>query len=210
MDKPLLIIMAKWPRYGNCKTRLAKDIGEKNALKIQNEMLNHTFSVSTYLAKNEIAEICLAITGIGNNKSQKWCREIGIKNYIQQGKGCLGEKMKRQIIRTQRNFRKSDKKNLIFIGTDLPNLSHLDILETISKLKKNDAVLGPSNDGGYWLLALSKEVINKKVYPFINIKWSSQNVLQMTVNQLIQQNLKIDYLDTKIDIDTIKDIDQRR
>ena len=202
--------MAKWPRYGDCKTRLAKDIGEKNALKIQNEMLNHTFSVSNYLAKKEIAEIYLAITGIGKNKSQKWCNEIGIKNYNLQGKGCLGEKMKRQIIRTQRNIRERDKKNLIFIGTDLPNLSHLDILETISKLKKNDAVLGPSNDGGYWLFALSKEVIKKKVFPFINIKWSSQNVLKMTVNQLIQQNLKIAYLDTKIDIDTINDIDQRR
>lgn len=210
MDKPLIIIMAKWPRYGNCKTRLAKDIGEKNALKIQNEMLNHTFSVSNYLVKNKIAEICLATTGIGNNRSQKWCKDIGIKNYNLQGKGCLGEKMKRQIIRIQRFTRDSDKKNLIFIGTDLPNLSHLDILETISKLKKNDAVLGPSNDGGYWLFALSKEVINNKVFPFISIKWSSQDVLRMTVNQLNQQNLKIDYLDTKIDIDTIYDIDQRR
>ena len=48
--------MAKWPRFGSCKTRLSKDIGKRNALRIQNKMLNHTLSVSNYLKEQEISK----------------------------------------------------------------------------------------------------------------------------------------------------------
>ena len=202
--------MAKWPRFGSCKTRLSKDIGKKNALKIQTKMLNHTLSVSNYLKKQEIAEISIAITGIGLNSSKRWCKDIGINNFSFQGKGCLGEKMKRLINNSQRNSRNHMKKNIVFIGTDLPNLSHMDIVKTISKLEKKDVIFGPSNDGGYWLIAFSQRFISKNNYlPFINIKWSSKDVLKQTINNLSQQKIKIDYLNTKIDIDTLSDIDQR-
>ena len=209
LDKPLIIIMAKWPRYGDCKTRLSRDIGKENALRIQNKMLHHTFAISNYLNKMDIAEICLAINGIGFNKSQRWCKKLGIQNFYFQGKGCLGEKMRRQILNTQRDL-KNNNKNLIFIGTDLPNLCHLDILETISKLNKSDVILGPSNDGGYWLIALSRKILTYYSFtPFINIKWSSDNVLKKTIENLKKQKINISYLNTKIDIDTIHDIDQR-
>ncbi len=202
--------MAKWPRFGCCKTRLSKDIGKRNALRIQNKMLNHTISVSNYLKERQVAEISMAITGIGFNKSKRWCKDLGINHFYFQGKGCLGEKMKRQIIKSQRDSRNCQKKNIIFIGTDLPNLSHMDIVNTISKLKKQDVILGPSNDGGYWLIAFSHRFISKNNYlPFINIKWSSNDVLKKTIDNLSQQKVKIDFLNTKVDIDTIHDIDQR-
>tara|TARA_Y100000589_G_scaffold311759_1_gene331389 strand:+ start:149 stop:757 length:609 start_codon:yes stop_codon:yes gene_type:complete len=201
--------MVKWPRYGSCKTRLSKDIGKKNALKIQRQMLNHTVSVSKYLKKQEIAEISLAITGIGFNRCKRWCKYLGINNFYFQGKGCLGEKMKRQILHSQRNS-SNPKKNIIFIGTDLPNLCHIDILEAINKLKNTDVILGPSNDGGYWLIGFSERFIPKSNYlPFINIKWSKNDVLKRTINNLNQKKIKIDFLNTKIDIDTLYDIDQR-
>ena len=201
--------MAKWPRFGSCKTRLSKDIGRNNALRIHNQMLNHTFSVSSYLKEQKIVDISLAITGIGFNRSQQWIKDLGINNFCFQGEGCLGEKMKRQILKSQRNSR-NNHKNIIFIGTDLPNLSHIDIIKTISKLEKRDVILGPSNDGGYWLIAFSQRFISKNNYlPFINIKWSSNDVLKKTIDNLSQQKIKIDFLNTKIDIDTLHDIDQR-
>ena len=202
--------MAKWPRFGSCKTRLSKDIGKRNALRIQNKMLKHTISVSNYLKEQKLAEICIAITGIGLNSSKRWCKDLGINHFYLQGKGCLGEKMKRQIFKSQRNSENYPKKNIIFIGTDLPNLSHMDIVKTISKLKKKDVILGPSNDGGYWLIAFSHRFISNNNYlPFINIQWSSNDVLKKTIDNLSQQKIKIDFLNTKIDIDTLHDIDQR-
>jgi len=202
--------MAKWPRFGSCKTRLSRDIGKRNALRIQNKMLNHTLSVSNYLKAQRVAEISIAINGIGLNSSRRWCKDIGINNFYLQGEGSLGEKMKRQILKSRRNLRNFQKKNIIFIGTDLPNLSHMDIVKTISKLESKDVILGPSNDGGYWLIAFSERFISKNNYlPFINIKWSSNDVLKRTIDNLSQQKTKIDFLNTKIDIDTLHDIDQR-
>jgi len=202
--------MTKWPRFGNCKTRLSKDIGKNNALRIQKKMLDHTLLVSRYLEEQKIAEISIAITGIGLNRSKRWCKDHGINNFYFQGKGCLGEKMKRQIFKSRRNTRNYKNHNIIFIGTDLPNLSHLDIVNTISKFEKKDVILGPSNDGGYWLIAFSQRFISKNNYlPFINVKWSSNEVLKKTIDNLSQQNIKIDFLDNKIDIDTLYDIDQR-
>ena len=84
--------MVKWPRFGSCKTRLSKDIGKKNALKIQNKMLSHTLSVSKNVKERKIAEVRMAITGMGFNSSRRWCKDLGINNFCFQGKGCLGEK----------------------------------------------------------------------------------------------------------------------
>ena len=141
--------MAKWHGFGRCKTRLAKDIGKFNAAKVQSVMTNHTISVAKSLQEINLIDISIAISGLGGKNCRKWCKELGIKNFNLQGKGCLGEKMKRQIIINKKFCTQNKIKNIIFIGTDLPDLCHLDLLNTIRELKYNDLILGPSNDGGY-------------------------------------------------------------
>ena len=98
MDKALLVIMAKWHGFGRSKTRLAKDIGKSNSAKVQSVMTKHTISVATSLQKTKLIDISIAISGLGGSNSRRWSRELGIKRFNLQGKGCLGEKMKRQII----------------------------------------------------------------------------------------------------------------
>ena len=211
MDKALLIIMAKWHGFGRCKTRLAKDIGKFNATKVQSVMTNHTISVAKSLKQINLLDISIAISGLGGKNCRKWCKELGIKKFNLQGKGCLGEKMKRQIIINKKFCTRQKIKNIIFIGTDLPDLCHLDLLKTIIELKQNDLILGPSDDGGYWLIGLSAKIISKHLYvPFINIKWSKENVLQQTIDNFASKKLKYKFLDKKIDIDTIIDIEERK
>ena len=118
--------------------------------------------------------------------------------------------MKRQIIINRKFYTKNKIKNIIFIGTDLPDLCHLDLLNTIRELKENDLVLGPSNDGGYWLIGLSAKIISEYLHlPFINIRWGTQNVLKNTIDNFSSTKLKYKFLDKKIDIDTIIDIENR-
>ena len=202
--------MAKWHGFGRCKTRLAKDIGKINSAKVQSLMTNHTISVAKSLQKIKQIDISIAISGLGGGNCKRWCKELGVKKFNLQGRGCLGEKMKRQIIINKKFCTQNKIKNIIFIGTDLPDLCHLDLLNTIRQLKQNDLVLGPSNDGGYWLIGLSAEIISKHQYlPFINISWSKENVLQNTINNFAHTKLKYKLLDKKIDIDTIIDIENR-
>ena len=203
--------MAKWHGFGRCKTRLSKDIGKSNSAKVQSVMTKHTISVAKYLQKTKLIDISIAISGLGKKNCRRWANELGIENFNLQGEGCLGEKMKRQII-INKKFRTQNKiKNIIFIGTDLPDLCHLDLLNTIRELKQNDLILGPSNDGGYWLIGLSEKIISRHPHlPFINIKWSKNNVLQNTIDNFASAKLKYKFLDQKIDIDTIIDIENRK
>ena len=91
MDKALLIIMAKWHGYGRCKTRLAKDLGKINSVKIQSVMTNHTIKVAKSLQKNKIIDVSIAISGLGKKNCRRWSKDLGIKKFNLQGKGCLGE-----------------------------------------------------------------------------------------------------------------------
>ena len=203
--------MVKWPRYGHCKTRLSKDIGKKNALAIQKAMLKHTLSVVKSLSKRKIVDISIAITGIGLKSSTRWCKNLGIKNFNFQGNGSLGERMKRQIMMNFKNLKRGKNSHIIIVGTDLPNLCHLDFIEAITKLSKNDIVLGPSNDGGYWLIAISNKIISRNYFlPFINIKWSEEDVLEKTIKNLSTSNICIDFLKSKVDIDIISDLANRK
>jgi len=203
--------MTKWHGFGRCKSRLSKDIGKSNSAKVQSVMTKHTISVAKSLQKNKLIDISIAISGLGRKNCRRWSRELGIKKFNLQGKGCLGEKMKRQIIINKKFRAKNKIKNIIFIGTDLPDLCHQDLLKTLRELEQNDLILGPSNDGGYWLIGLSEKIILTHLYfPFINIKWGTKNVLQNTIDNFASSKLKYKFLDKKIDIDTIIDIENRK
>ena len=203
--------MAKWHGFGRSKTRLSRDIGKNNSAKVQSMMTSHTISVAKSLQKNKLIEVSIAISGLAKKNCRRWSKELGIKKFNLQGKGCLGEKMKRQIIINKKFCIQNNIKNIIFVGTDLPDLCHLDLLNTIRELKQNDLILGPSNDGGYWLIGLSEKIISKYIHlPFINIRWSKENVLQNTIDNFASLELKYKFLDKKIDIDTINDIENRK
>ncbi len=203
--------MLKWNAFNRCKTRLSKDIGKINSSKIQRKMTEHTLSVAKSLKEKGLLDISLAISGIGENKSRRWSNNLGVKTFALQGRGSLGEKMKRQILIYKRNYIHKKIKKIIIIGTDLPDLCHMDIENTIKKLKQNDLILGPSNDGGYWLIAFSERLLSTNLYlPFIDIKWSTNTVLKKTIKNLSsKKTIRYDFLRQKIDIDRISDIEKR-
>ena len=74
MDKALIIIMAKWHGFGRCKTRLSRDIGKSNAVKVQSAMTKHTISVAKSLKQINLLDISLAISGVGGKNCRKWCK----------------------------------------------------------------------------------------------------------------------------------------
>ncbi len=211
LNQALLIIMAKWHGFGRCKTRLSKDIGKINSAKVQNVMTKHTIAVAKSLQKTNLIDVSIAITGLGKKNCRRWAKELGVKKFNLQGKGCLGEKMKRQIIINKKFCTQHKIKNIIFVGTDLPDLCHQDLLNTLRDLQQNDLILGPSNDGGYWLIGLSKKIISQHLnLPFINIKWGTENVLQNTIDNFASTKFKYKFLEKKIDIDKIIDIENRK
>lgn len=98
-------------------------------------------------------------------------------------------------------LKRSDK--VILIGSDCPQLDENYIKQAFAALDSpRDIVLGPANDGGYFLIGA------KRVSPllFKNISWSQASVLKETLSALDKLCFRPKVLDPLIDIDTIEDL----
>ena len=99
-SKPTIVLMTKWHAIFRCKSRLAKDIGAFKAAKIQEKLTNHTINVAKKIQKEGLADIKVAIDGIGIKAAKKWAVLNKIKTVEIQGPGNLGTKRKRQFSKT--------------------------------------------------------------------------------------------------------------
>ena len=189
MFDDLILIFVRNPELGKVKSRLAASIGNKNALEIYEYLLNHT--------KNIVQEIKI-------EKRVLYADEIieediwdkGIYQKQEQFGQDLGARMKNAFA----SAFEDDYKKVVVIGTDLYDLEPSDIELAFKKLDHHDIVIGPANDGGYYLLGL--KFIPEGI--FINKKWGTSSVLSDTLVNIEQFNVAM--LDFKNDIDTIKDI----
>jgi hypothetical protein len=156
MRKALLIFI-KNPALGKVKTRLAKTIGPHNALKIYQYLLEHTMeitfeldNVDKFLFYNEFIPT-----------KDEWPSHMYQKE-LQHGDE-LGAKMKNAFAKAfDENYRK-----VVLIMPDCPKMTDTLLDKAFRALDTNDFVLGPTNDGGYYLIGMKElqpEVFTNKIY----------------------------------------------
>ncbi len=189
MQDNLILIFTRNPELGKVKTRLAKGVGDKNALEIYEFLLNHTNEI---VKEIRVSKRVLYSEEI--NRDDIWDNAIYQKK-IQFGND-LGARMRNAFAEGFEN----DYKKIVIIGTDLYDLEAADIESALEKLDKHDIVIGPAEDGGYYLLGL--KFIPKGI--FINKFWGTSSVFGDTLADI--EGLNYHLLKTKNDIDTIHDI----
>jgi len=189
-SKSALIIFTRNPELGRCKTRLARTVGNEDALAIYKILLQHTVKISKDLNIDKFVYYSNSIA-----KNDVWNEEIFRKK--KQGGNDLGKRMKNAFIDL---FRMAYEK-IIIIGSDMYDLSKTDLENAFSCLERNDFVLGPAEDGGYYLLGMKKN----KPEIFQNKKWGTKTVFSDTINDL--KNEKVYLLPIKNDIDIYEDIE---
>ena len=208
-NKPTIILMTKWHAINRCKSRLSKEIGALKASRIQEKLTNHTIAVAKKLQSEDLAEIKIAIDGVGINAAKRWASLNEIKDVTTQGSGNLGTKMKRQILKaySKKNISSQISNPILIIGTDLPSLSPYDLSQAIEMLNYNDMVLGPSTDGGYWLIGLSEKLCNPLcIWPFSGISWGTDQVLKKTIQLACIHQINFHLLHKKNDLDNLFDL----
>lgn len=187
-NRDALIVFARNPILGKVKTRLAKDVGEDRALEVYINLLNHTY-IQT---KNLFCDKFLFLSEkTDNNLFDKTFNQL-----VQNGNG-LGEKMK---IAFKKLFEMGYQKILI-IGTDCPGLTEEIILNAFEYLLGFDFIIGPSIDGGYYLLGMKEP----NYFVFENMVWSNEQVLNRTIKKIKSKNKKFHLLKELKDIDEEKD-----
>jgi uncharacterized protein len=166
---PTLIVMAKSPRLGLAKRRLAREIGEAAAIRFYRACLHYTL---LRLAAPHRWRTLLAVAPDSDMPSTIWPPGIA---RIAQGKGDLATRMQRLIAGTLPG-------EVILIGADVPRIEASHIAQAFHLLRQADAVLGPAEDGGFWLAGFRRRPALSVA--FANVRWSSRHALADTLANL--------------------------
>ncbi|PIB33654.1 hypothetical protein BFP78_05205 [Gaetbulibacter sp. 5U11] len=94
--------------------------------------------------------------------------------------------------------------NVISIGNDTPHLKTKHINDAYQKLNNNQLVFGPSKDGGFYLMGLTKNLFNAK--QFKNLPWQTSALKSTTLQCLSSTKITFSTLETLDDIDSVKDL----
>ncbi|MEP7108576.1 MAG: TIGR04282 family arsenosugar biosynthesis glycosyltransferase [Ferruginibacter sp.] len=186
-----LIIFIRNSIAGKVKTRLAKTMGDEKALLIYNQLLAHTHSVTRDLPCDKFLYY-----SDWADQNDNW-ENVRFQKRVQHP-GDLGERMSNAFL----ELFKVGYEKLLIIGSDCLELNELIINEAFDTLNTKKVVIGPSLDGGYYLLGMTA------YFPgiFLDKKWSTSSVLKETLQDLFNSGIKVGKLKMLNDIDEEKDL----
>lgn len=186
-----IIVLFKNPIERKVKTRLAATIGHEKALMVYLELLEHTFKVARSVSG---VQVHLFFSDFIDSRLP----HIGSDDELYlQVKGSLGEKMNHAF---ETVHAEGDK--TIIIGSDCPGITSELIENAFSQLDNFSLVLGPAEDGGYYLLGIKK--LDSSL--FEGISWSTDQVLKQTSQKAIQTGYSVKLLIPLSDVDTEDDL----
>ena len=189
--KICVVVFAREPVPGEVKTRLAEGVGALAAAEVYAAILEHTLEV----AKSSGARVVLSVADV---PSGAWVREMNIAVEIQRGAD-IGDRLHDAF---DRRFDEGEQR-VVIIGSDCPWSAATHIVRASAKLGGADAVLGPTKDGGYWLLAQRPPGLPL----FARIPWSSPETLELTRSRIRALGGTWSELEELIDIDTAEDLE---
>jgi hypothetical protein len=181
-----VFVFARAPRLGTVKRRLAREIGARAALDFHRATM---IALLRGLAAERRFRTVLAIT-----PDRVRIPLPMLVARIGQGGGGLGARMQRAARRVKRG-------RVVIIGCDIPDARAADVLAAFRALGRADAVFGPAEDGGYWLVGLSPR---RPARPFAAVRWSSTHALADTLANF--RGRRVVFLRTLRDVDTAADL----
>lgn len=184
-----LIIFIKNPELGKVKTRLAATVGDEKALLIYMELLKHTQQIACAVEANRLLFYSKFMDTNDNWDNQAFQKQL------QQGSD-LGERMQAAFEQALVQHEKA-----VIIGSDCAALTPAIIENAFQALDTHDFVVGPAEDGGYYLLGM------KQVEPtlFQKMEWSTDQVLPETLKRMEAKQADYILLPMLSDIDYWED-----
>ena len=197
MDDRSLLFFVKSPEHGSVKTRLSKTIGEEAAKDLYKNFIHDM--LSSLEKENYPFFICV----YPDYASEGLKKKFGEKHqYISQKGKNLGQRMEHGF----RNAFSMGFRRVIIIGSDVPDLPVDTVVDAFKFLCTVDCVIGPSFDGGYYLIGFHRSSFLPET--FKGIEWGTDMVLKKTIDILKRHRLTTHILRTWLDIDTIEDLRQ--
>lgn len=175
---------------GKVKSRLAATIGEEYALHVYKDLLQKTNQVTLSLKQEKFLFYSDYI------ENDDWS-ENDFNKQVQYGTS-LGDRISNAF----KLLQKQDYQKIIIIGSDCYDITPELIQNAFQSLDHFDLVIGPANDGGYYLLG-TKGYFHDL---FMHISWSTDSVLNQTIEKANSLKLKVKLLEELVDLDTFDDL----
>ncbi|MDK9718113.1 MAG: TIGR04282 family arsenosugar biosynthesis glycosyltransferase [Trichlorobacter sp.] len=191
----IVALFVKPPIPGRVKTRLARDIGDQAACDLYRRLADHT------IQQIQASSIPLALFFDGSDPATlppAWLQASQVC-LPQQGND-LGDRMAAAF----RHLFAEHVKQAVLIGSDIPGIDAAYLQQAFYLLNDHAMVLGPALDGGYCLIGFNQNHFAESI--FQNIPWSTEHVLNLTLNAAAQAGLTVGLLPTLRDIDTVEDL----
>jgi rSAM/selenodomain-associated transferase 1 len=186
MKDKVIIFFTRIPALGKTKTRLETFLSKENCVKLQTAFIKDIYNN----IKSIGIDIIINYSDDGDLNILKNITDKDTCFFIQEGKD-LGEKMNNAFLFALKSY-----KEVVLIGSDLPFLSKDDIIKAFKLLEKNDIVVSPTYDGGYYLIGMKDE--NNDIF---NIKYSTSSVFQETIDKIKSMGKSYGIGNIQLDID---------
>lgn len=176
------------PRAGEVKRRLAGGIGDEAAARLYQALLEHTLSVA--VASGYASRLSLASAPIG-------AIAVAVVWDVQPS-GDLGVRLRSAF---DDAFARGANRAVV-VGSDCPEVTVGHLRQAASELHRADVVLGPAEDGGYWLIGQRAPGHDL----FSGVPWSTSRTLRATRQRVQQCGLSLVELEGLVDVDTLDDL----
>jgi rSAM/selenodomain-associated transferase 1 len=180
-----ILLFTRFPEPGRAKTRLIPALGAGGAAQLHRRLTERT------LEQVRATGLPFEVRTTGRPR-QAFVEWLGTEAVADQGEGDLGERLQRA----------GPPYPCIFIGADAPDLTAADLHDAVRALATHDAVIGPAEDGGYWLLGLTRPLDAL----FADMEWGTDRVLPTTLARLSAAGLKTARLRMLADLDRPEDL----
>jgi len=195
IKKECIVLFVKYPEKNNVKTRLQNNLNTDFILNLYKQFILHIISI---LKKSGINFIINITPEYSLDNFKKWLGND--YNYMIQHGNTLGERLDN----TFKDIFKKNYHRALIIGSDIPDINENILKKSLQILQKQDTVIGPSGDGGYYLIGFNKEsYINNIFYGF---EWSTDKVLKKSVHILNELKIKFRLIKKLNDIDYLNDL----
>ena len=196
-----LIIFTRYPEPGKVKTRLIPKLGRNGAARAHRQLAQHIFTRVIPFTTSSLYHLSIYYTGGDVHQMRCWLGS-GLSFKAQIGKD-LGQRMATAF----RTARDHGSPKTVLIGTDCPSIDAQVITTAFDQLDRSDLVIGPTFDGGYYLLGMKGDIEDKKINTlFENISWGMSVVYRQTLDQAEKAGLTLYSLQHHHDIDRPEDL----
>ena len=197
-----LILFTRFPEPGTTKTRLIPKLGPQGAAALQRKMTELMIKRARQLRSHQQTDIFIYYEGGTALQMEQWLGKD--LHFAKQQGDDIGQRMYNAFL----DGSTDGVEQIVLIGCDIPSIDNAILTNAFSSLTSHTVTIGPSTDGGYYLIGIHLQAIPWLLSSlFTNITWSTSKVYKQTIAALQKHQITFTPLPLLRDIDRPDDLE---